>query len=79
MVKQAKKTQLPRRKPRASVTRSLFPFLQGREKDVALIIVLSIGLIKVDQRSLSAGSPVSGNQHSLQQRNIGHMNAGSSC
>ncbi|SRR6476619_5470198 len=37
MVKQAKKTHLPRRKPRAGVTRSPFPFLQGREKDVALI------------------------------------------
>src|SRR6476620_518633 len=37
MVKQAKKTHLPRRKPRAGVTRSPFPFLQGRAKDVALI------------------------------------------
>jgi len=33
MVKQAKQTHLPR----ASATRSPFPFLQGREKDVALI------------------------------------------
>src|ERR1700752_4495940 len=46
MVKQAKQTHLPQRAARASATRSPFPALQGRDKDVALIDHL---LDRIDQ------------------------------